>query len=469
MLKFEEIDLDRMVEEVLAGKEIARETASAILNCPDERLGDLLAATRRVREAAFGRRVKICMLRNAQSGICPEDCSYCSQSKISKAEIPVYKMQSVAQLVEGARIAVESGARRYCMVCSMRGPARHDVEHLGEACDRIRAELPQLELCLSIGLMNTAIRRTSSKRAGAGWINHNLNTSRRFYPEICTTHTYDDRIETIENVCAAGLSTCSGGIIGMGETDDDILDLAYSTRRLAIDSVPLNFLHPIKGTPLESQRALTPEKCLKAACLFRLLNPRSEVRAAGGRELNVGARQADLFNAVNSIFVNGYLTTAGWDWTRTRELIERAGYEPSRPRRLFPRGDNRFDDRRKSDGVVILRLAVEGSTTSTRTPVRSTRSASSVATIPSLTARRCAATSASRRNACGVCACHNPARATVATIALSTTRFNVSDTCIAAIAPPARGCSREARLENCRRRQRPRRIVNDHQRALRTG
>ena len=170
--------------------------------------------------------------------------------------------------------------------------------------------------------------RARLKSAGAGWINHNLNTSRRFYPEICTTHTYDDRIETIENVRAAGLSTCSGGIIGMGETDDDILDLAYSTRRLAIDSVPLNFLHPIKGTPLEAQRALTPEKCLKAACLFRLLNPRSEVRAAGGRELNVGARQADLFNAVNSIFVNGYLTTAGWDWARTRELIERAGYEP---------------------------------------------------------------------------------------------------------------------------------------------
>ena len=124
MLKFEEIDLDRMVEEVLAGKEIARETAAAILKCPDDRLADLLAATSAVREAAFGRRVKICMLRNAQSGICAEDCSYCSQSRISKADIPVYKMQSAAKLIEGARIAVESGARRYCMVCSMRGPVR---------------------------------------------------------------------------------------------------------------------------------------------------------------------------------------------------------------------------------------------------------------------------------------------------------------------------------------------------------
>ena len=329
MLKFEEIDLDRMVEEVLAGKEIARETAAAILNCPDARLGDLLAATGRVREAAFGRRVKICMLRNAQSGICPEDCSYCSQARNSKADIPVYKMQSVAQLMEGARIAIESGARRYCMVCSMRGPARHDIEHLGEACERIRAELPGLELCLSIGLMNRE-QADELKSAGAGWINHNLNTSRRFYPQICSTHTYDDRVRTIENVRDAGLSTCSGGIIGMGETDDDIIDLAYSTRRLKIDSVPVNFLAPIKGTPLAGMRNLSPEKCLKAACLFRLLNPKSEVRAAGGRELNLGDRQGDLFNAVNSIFVNGYLTTPGWDWTRTRELIEGAGFEPER-------------------------------------------------------------------------------------------------------------------------------------------
>src|SRR5271170_2668458 len=326
-MRFEAIDLDRMVTDVLAGRELDRELARAILDCPEPRLGDLLGATLKVREAGFGRRVKICVLRNAQSGICPEDCHYCSQSKISKAEIPVYKLQSVAELVEGARMALQSGARRYCMVCSMRGPTEADVERLGEACERIRAEFPRLELCLSLGLMTLA-QAQRLKRAGAGWINHNLNTSRRFYPSICSTHTYDDRVETIANVRAAGLSTCSGGIIGMGETDDDIIDLAYATRRLAIDSVPVNFLHPIKGTPLESMRALTPEKCLKAVCLFRLLNPRSEVRAAGGRELNVGARQADLFSAVNSIFVNGYLTTAGWDWARTRELIERAGYEP---------------------------------------------------------------------------------------------------------------------------------------------
>jgi biotin synthase len=325
-IKFEDLDLARMVDRVLAGDELERPQAHAVLNCPDDRLGDLLAATLKVREAAFGRRVKVCILRNAQSGICPEDCGYCSQSKISRADIPVYKMQSVEELCEGARVAVASGARRYCMVCSMRGPGPREVEHLAAACERIRAEHPTLELCLSLGLMSLE-QAQRLKQAGAGWINHNLNTSRRFYPEICTTHTWDDRVRTIENVRAAGLSVCSGGIIGMGETDDDVVDLAYATRHLGAESVPVNFLHPIAGTPLEHAPRLTPERCLKTACLFRLLNPRSEVRAAGGRELNLGARQADIFNAVNSIFVNGYLTTTGWGIGPTRELIEGAGFE----------------------------------------------------------------------------------------------------------------------------------------------
>jgi biotin synthase len=326
MVAFEKLALGEISNRVLAGEELPREEASAILSCPDDRLGDLLLATRKVREAYFGNRVKICILRNAQSGICPEDCGYCSQSRISKADIPVYRLQSVEQLVAGARIAVANGARRYCMVASMRGPSAADVGHLSHACESIRGEFPKLELCLSIGLLSEEQARTL-KAAGAGWINHNLNTSRRFYPEICTTHTYEDRVRTIENVRAAGLMTCSGGIVGMGETDDDILDLAYATRALAIDSVPVNFLHPIKGTPLEGRHELTPERCVKIACLFRLLNPRSEVRAAGGRELNVGPRQGDLFAAVNSVFVNGYLTTPGLAYSETVRLIESAGYQ----------------------------------------------------------------------------------------------------------------------------------------------
>jgi biotin synthase len=325
-MEFKDLDLTGLVTRILSGGEVERREALAVLNCPDDDLPELLAATFKVREASFGRRVKICVLRNAQSGICPEDCRYCSQSRVSRADIPVYRMQSIAELCNGAGLAVESGARRYCMVASMRGPGEREIAHLVDACQQIKARYPRLELCLSIGLLNLAQARRL-KDAGVDWINHNLNTSRRFYPQICSTHTWDDRVRTIGTIRAAGLRVCSGGIIGMGESDDDIVDLAYAARRVGADSVPVNFLHPMPGTPLERLSILTPERCLKAACLFRMLNPRSEVRAAGGRELNVGARQGELFNAVNSVFVNGYLTTAGWSYDRTRELIEQAGFE----------------------------------------------------------------------------------------------------------------------------------------------
>ena len=160
-----------------------------------------------------------------------------------------------------------------------------------------------------------------------GWVNHNLNTSERFYPEICSTHTYQDRVETVKNVRKAGLLTCSGGIVGMGESDEDILDLAYACRELQMDSIPVNFLHPIKGTPLEASHFLTPMKCLKVLCVFRLLNPASEIRAAGGREVNLRSVQALALYAANSIFIEGYLTTPGQQAEDARRMVEDMGFE----------------------------------------------------------------------------------------------------------------------------------------------
>ena len=276
MLAFDEIGLGKISDRVLAGEELPRHEAAAIVNCPDERLSGLLLATRKVREAYFGKRVKICMLRNAQSGICPEDCGYCSQSRISKADIPVYKLQSVEQLVEGARIAVENNARRYCMVASMRGPSAADVEHFGRACESIRNEFPKLEICLSVGLLSEQQARVLKAR-GAGWINHNLNTSRRFYPMICTTHTWDDRVRTIENVRAAGLLTCSGGIVGMGETDDDILDLAYATRALALPT-PVTCQWPLSMTSFISPRSRHHRLTSPGAAIHKRSESRSPTR-----------------------------------------------------------------------------------------------------------------------------------------------------------------------------------------------
>jgi len=315
-----------IIERSLHGESLTRDEARQVLTLPDEQLPDALRAAFDVRQAHFGKRVKICMLQNARSGLCPEDCHYCSQSSISTARIAKYPLMSLEQLLDGARRAVQAQAGRYCMVTSGRGPSDEDVALFCDVTRAIKQEFPALEICVCLGLLSEPQARRL-KAAGVGWVNHNLNTSERFHGQICTTHTYQDRVRTVENVRKAGLMTCSGGIIGMGETDDDIVDLAFAVREIGMDSIPVNFLHPIKGTPLEDCRSLTPAKCLKVLCLFRFLNPRSEIRAAGGRELNLGASQALALYPANSIFVEGYLTTPGQQAEEARRMIEAMGFE----------------------------------------------------------------------------------------------------------------------------------------------
>lgn len=319
-------DLRTTVDRALRGEPIERDTARAILSWPDEGLPDLLWAAFRVRARRWGRRVRLCVLQNARSGLCPEDCHYCSQSSVSTAAIPRYRLLPVAELVAGARRAVANGARRYCMVASGRGPSSRDLERVCEAARRIREEFPELELCASLGLLDEAQAR-ELRAAGVGWVNHNLNTSERFYPKICTTHTYADRLRTVEAARAAGLSICCGGILGMGETDEDVVDLAFALRQLRVDSLPVNFLHPIPGTPLGEARFLEAPKALKALCLFRFTNPDADIRAAGGRERNLGAWQSLALYPANSIFIQGYLTTPGQAREEAERMIREMGFE----------------------------------------------------------------------------------------------------------------------------------------------
>jgi biotin synthase len=321
-----ESSLASVADASLRGERLSRQTALSLLRTPDEDLRTLLWQSFRIREASFGRRVKVCVLQNARSGLCPEDCHYCSQSSVSVAEIPRYRLLSQEALVEGARRAVASGARRYCMVTSGRGPTVRDIGHLAGAARRIKRDFPEIEICVSLGLMSE-LQARELRASGVGWVNHNLNTSERFHPQICTTHTFDDRVRTIRNVKAAGLSTCCGGIIGMGEGDEDVVDLALSLRDLEVDSLPVNFLHPIDGTPLEGVSFLDPLRALKALCLFRFTNPRAEIRAAGGRERNLGEWQALALYPANSIFVRGYLTTPGQSPDEARRMVEGMGFE----------------------------------------------------------------------------------------------------------------------------------------------
>lgn len=328
---------DGLADVAIGGGRITREQALAVLRAPDEELRELLWAAFRVRRARFGIAVKVCVLQNARSGLCPEDCHYCSQSSVSTADIPRYRLLSRDTLLRGARHAVASGARRYCMVTSGRGPTASDVERLSAAAREIKSEFPDLEICVSLGLLEIE-QAVELKRAGVGWVNHNLNTSARHHPAICTTHAYDDRVRTVRNVKAAGLSACCGGILGMGEDDEDVVDLAFALRELDVDSLPVNLLHPIDGTPLEGAAFLHPARALKALCLFRLVNPTAEIRAAGGRERNLGDWQALALYPANSIFVQGYLTTPGQSPTDARRMIEELGFEVEAEAGVAPAG-----------------------------------------------------------------------------------------------------------------------------------
>lgn len=315
-----------LAEAVLAGQSIDASSATAVIGSTEEELSALLWAAFAVRARYFGRRVKLCVLNNARSGLCPEDCGYCSQSGVATSDIPRYRLKPVAELVAGARSAAQAGARRYCMVTSARGPSAGDVAHFARAARAIRTELPDLELCVSLGLMEDQAAK-ELRTAGIDFVNHNLNTSRRFYPEICSTHSYDDRLATVGSAQRAGLKLCSGVIVGMGETDADLVDVALELGRLAPTSLPVNFLIPIDGTPLGDREPPPVGRCLRALALFRLTNPRAEIRAAGGRERALGEAQPLALYAVNSLFMDGYLTTPGQQRTAALAMIAAHGFE----------------------------------------------------------------------------------------------------------------------------------------------
>lgn len=319
------MDYQKMAEKSLRGEPLGREEMRAVLDATSEELPALLQAAFRVRNHFWGRKVHLHMLMNARSGLCSEDCHYCSQSAVSKAPIAKYPLLPREQLVEGAHRAKAARAVRYCLVTSGRGPTDWDIDQVSSIVREIR-ERVEINICCCLGLMNEEQARRL-KEAGVERFNHNLNTSQRFHPAICSTHTFEDRIRTIENVRRAGLSTCCGGIVGMGETDEDVIDLALSLRALDVASIPVNFLHPIAGTPLDGYRKLTAERCLKALCLFRFVNPTKEIRMAGGRELNLGEQQHLALYPANSLFVNGYLTTPGQAAADTHRMIEAHGFE----------------------------------------------------------------------------------------------------------------------------------------------
>jgi biotin synthase len=313
-------------ERSLAGGELSREEALEVLAWPDADLLTLVSAARKVRHAAFGKKVRLNYLLNIQSGICPEDCGYCSQSRVSDAPVEKYKLMTADEVVAAAERAVANKAARLCMVASMRGPSDKDVGEVAKAVREVKERFPQLEMCACLGLLKDG-QAARLEDAGVDAYNHNLNTSERHYGEICSTHGFSDRLDTVRKSREAGLSSCSGALFGMGETREDILDVAFRLRELGVDSIPVNFLIPFKGTPLGDKDELTPSFCLKILCLFRLVNPFAEIRIAGGRELHLRSLQPLGLYVANSIFVGDYLTSEGQAPRADIEMIRDMGFE----------------------------------------------------------------------------------------------------------------------------------------------
>lgn len=307
-------------------KELTREQCQQVLHCPDADLLQLLDEAYRVRRQYFGNRVHVQILRNAKSGLCSEDCRYCSQSRISQAPIERYPLVSKDILLAEARKAKQIKVTRFCISTSGTRPGETEIDQL---CDSIRAikEETGLPLCATLGLL-TGSQAQRLRAAGLDRVNHNLNTSRGYYSQVCTTHTFQDRLDTLARCQAAGLEICSGGIVGQGETDDDIIDMLLTLRDIRPQAVPINFLIPIEGTPFAGlNTGLNPRKCLRILCLTRFLNPRSEVRAAGGWEYHMGNLKPLALYPADSIFVAGYLTTGGTSVGEVCSMIADMGFE----------------------------------------------------------------------------------------------------------------------------------------------
>lgn len=304
---------------------LSKSDALQIVAIKGSDLFDLFSSANRIREKFKGNSVELCAIVNAKSGACSEDCSYCAQSAKSKADIPVYPLMSKDNIIEKAQEAKASGVKRFSIVTSGRKTSKNELKEIASMIKEIKnlGLLP----CASVGLLDKD-ELSLLKENGLERYHHNLETSESFFPEICRTHTYYDKLKTIEAAKSAGLSICSGGIFGMGETWEDRIEMAFTLKKLNVDSVPVNFLNPIKGTLMENQQMLNPLEALKIISLYRFLLPSKEIRICGGRTQVLGEFNSMVFTAgADSLMTGNYLTTTGKNYSDDLKLIKDLGLE----------------------------------------------------------------------------------------------------------------------------------------------
>ena len=313
-----------VADKVLGGETISRDVCRHILTSPQEDILDVMSAAFKIRKHHHGLRVQIHVLENAKMGACPEDCSFCSQSSKFQSPGGEAPLLTVEELVQGAKRAVDAKAKRYCMVTATRGPSSKDLDVICQAAKDIKSKY-NVELCASLGLLNERKAKRLAE-AGIDRFNHNLETSEKHFETIVSTHSWAERVKTIECAKNAGMETCVGGIIGLGESHEDIIDLAFELKRLDVDSIPVNFLDPRPGTPLSVKKRRTPQDALRALAMFRFVHPRADLRVAGGREVTLKTMQPMALYAANSLFTEGYLTTAGNKTSMDHQMIKDLGF-----------------------------------------------------------------------------------------------------------------------------------------------
>ncbi len=304
--------INNCMEKALRNEPLTRGEALEIVTLHADHVMPLMAAADRVRRFYKGNRVSLCSVINARSGRCPEDCAFCPQSVHASSEVPVYDLVDGGTITQAAATALSNGAHKFGIVTSGKGAVTRKGE-FDELLGRIKEmkETVGIHRCASLGVINEDEAR-ALKEAGLQEFHHNLETARGFYPNICSTRTYDENVDSIRAAKKAGLRVCCGGIIGMGETPEQRVELAEELRQLGVDSIPLNFLNPIKGTALENQPPLRPLELLKIIAFFRLYLPNADIKVAGGREVNLRGLQSFIFFAgANSAMVGNYLTTKG--------------------------------------------------------------------------------------------------------------------------------------------------------------
>ncbi|MBU4371067.1 MAG: biotin synthase BioB [Proteobacteria bacterium] len=302
---------ERIRADSMSGTGINAEDALAVLRLPQAEIWSLLEISQRVRHHFKGDQIRLCSIVNAKSGLCSEDCAFCSQSIRSQASIEKYPLMEEEEIVAAARDAKQQGAREFSIVTSgFSMQSNRELERVGNAIARIRTDVG-LETCVSLGMLSAENISFLLSR-GLRSVHHNLETARGFFPSICTTHDYEEDIRAVRDAKAAGAWVCCGGIFGIGETFEDRVDLAMTFRELDVDSIPVNFLNPIEGTPLDGMCDLTPFGCLKIIVMLRLCHPLREIIVCGGREMNLRDMQGLIFAAgATGMMIGNYLTTSG--------------------------------------------------------------------------------------------------------------------------------------------------------------